>query len=232
MKDLKLVSGYDVLYGKVKQFVRDELFERAVDLEDANTLRNLSEPAASKTLVDTLKKAINSLTVQQKGDAEIRDYIKLRQTRPFIAKEQGYVVPKKSIFNKIIGDSSFELAFATFLENCDDIVSYAKNYMAVAFRLDYVNAAGEITNYHPDFFVKLSDSEVYVIETKGREDLDVVPKFDRLTQWCDDINKAQSRVNYHVLYVDEDGFSTYRPRRFQQLVESFRNARPTLATDR
>ena len=157
MKDLRLVSGYDVLYGKVKAFVQDELFDRPVDLESPNTLRNLSELAATKTLIETFKKAINALTVQDKGDAEIRDTIKLRQTRPFVAKDQGYLIPKKSVFNRIIGDSHFELLFARFLEDCDDVVSYAKNYLAVHFKLDYVNADGDISNYYPDFLVKLSD---------------------------------------------------------------------------
>jgi type III restriction enzyme len=49
-------------------------------------------------LIETFKKAINALTVQDKGDAEIRDTIKLRQTRPFVAKDQGYLIPKKSVF--------------------------------------------------------------------------------------------------------------------------------------
>src|SRR6267154_2816644 len=31
MKDLRLVSGYDVLYAKVKEFVRDQLFGQTVD---------------------------------------------------------------------------------------------------------------------------------------------------------------------------------------------------------
>ncbi len=35
MKDLRLVSGYDVLYGKVKAFVQDRTFDRPVDLESA-----------------------------------------------------------------------------------------------------------------------------------------------------------------------------------------------------
>jgi type III restriction enzyme len=61
---------------------------------------HLSELAATKTLMEGFKKAINSLTVRDRGDAEIRDTIKLRQTRPFVAKEQGYLVPKKSLFNR------------------------------------------------------------------------------------------------------------------------------------
>ncbi len=222
MKDLRLVSGYDVLYGKVKVFVQDQLFDRAVELESPNTMRNLSELAATKTLIETFKKAINALTVQDKGDAEIRDTIKLRQTRPFVAKDQGYLIPKKSVFNRIIGDSHLELLFARFLEDCDDVVSYAKNYMAVHFKVDYVNADGDISNYYPDFLVKLSDKRVFIVETKGQEDLDVPLKMARLRQWCEDINRVQADVNYDFVYVDEESFEKYKPTSFRQLLEGFK----------
>ncbi|CBE68408.1 Type III restriction protein res subunit (fragment) [Candidatus Methylomirabilis oxygeniifera] len=228
MKDLRLVSGYDVLYGKVKAFIRDRLFDRPVDLENPNTLRNLSEPAATKTLLETFKKAINALTVQDKGDTEIRDTIKLRQTRPFVAKDQGYLIPKKSVFNRIIGDSNFELLFARFLEDCDDVVSYGKNYMAVHFKLDYVNADGDIANYHPDFVVKLSGKQVFVVETKGQEELDVPLKMERLRQWCEDINRVQSDVIYDFVYVDEESFEKYKPTSFRQLVAGFREYKEKL----
>ena len=221
MKDLRLVSGYDALYPKVKQFVQDELFDRSVDLESPNTLRNLSEPAATKTVLDTLKTAINALTIQKRGDALIRDTIKLRETRPFVAKDQGYIVPKKSVFNRIIGDSPLELEFAGFLENCPDIISYVKNYMAVQFKLDYVNAKGEISNYFPDFIVKVLPGKFFVVETKGLEDLDVPPKMQRLKQWCEDVNAGQNRVHYDFVFVEEDDFRNYKPKTFEALVNAF-----------
>jgi type III restriction enzyme len=216
MKDLRLVSGYDVLYGKVKTFVQSELFDREVDLDNANTIRNLSELAATKTLIENFKKAINALTVKEKGDAEIRDTIKLRQTRPFVAKNQGYLVPKKSVFNRIIGDSPLELVFAGFLDSCADVVSYAKNYFAVNFKLDYINADGNISNYYPDFLVKLADKRIVIAETKGLEDLDVPLKMDRLRRWCEDINRVQSDVTYDFVYVDQDSFEQYKPSSFKQ----------------
>jgi len=222
MKELRLVSGYDVLYGKVKAFVQEQLFDRPVELETPNTLRNLSELAATKTLIETFKKAINTLTVQDKGDAKIRDTIKLRQTRPFVAKDQGYLVPKKSVFNRIIGDSHFELLFARFLEDCSDVVSYAKNYLAVHFKMDYVNANGDISNYYPDFLVKLSAKRIFIVETKGQEDLDVPRKMQRLRQWCEDINRVQTDVEYDFAYVDEESFKRYKPASFKQMVDGFR----------
>ena len=221
MKDMRLVSGYDVLYGKVKSFVKEQLFDHPVELEDPNTLRNLSELAATKTLIETFKKEINALTVQEKGDAEIRDTIKLRQTRPFVAKDQGYLIPKKSVFNRIIGDSHFELLFARFLEDCDDVISYAKNYLAVHFNLDYVNADGDISNYYPDFLVKVSAKRIFIVETKGQEDLDVPRKLERLRQWCEDINRVQTEVIYDFVFVDQESFEKYKPTTFKRLMDGF-----------
>jgi type III restriction enzyme len=221
MKDLRLISGYDVLYGKVKTFIRNELFDKPVDLDSMNTLRNLSELQAHKTLVETFKKQINALTVQDKGDAEIRDYIKLRKTRPFVAKEQGYMIPTKSVFNKIIGDSHLELEFAAFLEDCADIISYVKNYFAVGFKIDYVKADGNISNYYPDFIVKKSEREVFIIETKGLEDLDVPLKMERLKQWCIDINNAKTDVRYDYVFVDEKSFKEYKSKSFDELLRTF-----------
>lgn len=221
MKDLRLVSGYDVLYGKVKEFIRQYLFTSAVDIDDLNTIRNLSELEATKTVVETFKKKINDLTIQDKGSAEIRDYIKLRQTRPFVVKEQGYLMAQKSVFNKIVGDSHLELLFASFLEKCDDIISYAKNYFAVNFRIDYVNADGNISNYYPDFIVKTSPKDIWIVETKGLEDLDVPLKMERLKQWCEDSNATQNKIRFDYVFVEEE-FEKYAPKSFGELVNNFR----------
>ena len=221
MKDLRLVSGYDVLYGKVKGFVTDHLFDRSVEIDNLNTLRNLSELEATKTIIGTFKKKINELTVQDKGGAEIRDRIKLRQTRPFVVKEQGYLVPQKSLFNKIIGDSHLELEFAAFLEQAPDVVAYAKNYFAVHFSLDYVNADGDISNYYPDFIVKTAGGLVVIVETKGLEDLDVPLKMDRLRTWCEDINSIQADIQFDYVFVDEEDFRQYDPKTFSNVLKAF-----------
>lgn len=220
-KELRLVGGHDILYEKVKYFVTNFLFDKKVDLEDLNILRNLSELEATKTIIETFKKEINDLTVVDKGEAEIKDYIKISTSRPFVIKEQGFIVPKKSVFNKIVGDSHFELQFANFLEECDDIISYAKNYFAVHFKIDYKDANGNIKDYYPDFFVKVSAKNIYIVETKGREDLDDVEKIKRLYQWCDDINSVQNKVKFIALYVKQENYEKYTPKSFEELVKIF-----------
>ncbi len=222
MKELRLVSGYDVLYGKVKAFVEHDLFGKTIDLEHANTIRNLSETAATMTLIGAMKKGINALTVEQSGDARIVDTIRLRNVRPFVAKNQDYVTTKKSVFNRVIGDSPFELEFAGFLEKCPDVQSFAKNYLAVNFKLDYVKADGDISNYVPDFIVKLTDGTVVIVETKGLQDVDVAPKLNRLKQWCDDVSTHHTGVKYDFAFVDSESFEKYRPKNMAALLASFR----------
>jgi type III restriction enzyme len=221
MKELRLVSGYDVLYGKIKQFVAENLFGRHVELDDPNTIRNLSELAATKMLFDTMKRAINGLTVNQSGDAQILDQIRLRQVRPFVAKNQDYVTAKKSVFNRIIGDSGFELEFAAFLDKCPDVKSFAKNYLAVNFKLDYVKADGDISNFHPDFIVKLTDGRTVIVETKGLVDEDVEPKMKRLKEWCSDVTRLSEGAAYEFVYVDQESFDKYKPTTFQSLLAAF-----------
>jgi type III restriction enzyme len=64
MRDLRLVGGFDVLFGKIKAFAQTELFHESVDLDDLNVLRNLSEIDAVRTITESFKTAINALTVQ------------------------------------------------------------------------------------------------------------------------------------------------------------------------
>lgn len=220
LKDLRLVSGYEILYGKTKDFIADKLFGQSVQLEDMNVLRNLSEIVARRTIIETFKKAINGLTVVDKGEAEINDHIKLSKTRPFVVKDQGFVMPKKSIFNKIVADSHLELEFAAFLDKAEDVVSFAKNFFAVQFKIDYQNAEGEISNYYPDFIVKTKSGDIYIIETKGQQDLDVELKRNRLKQWCDDVNTEQKKHTYRELFVTEEDFKKYRTSSFMQLVNA------------
>jgi type III restriction enzyme len=221
MRNLRLVSGYDVLYEKVKEFVQDALFAQSVDLNDPNTLRNLSEIEATRTIVETFTKEINNLTVQDRGEAEISKTLKVGDARPFVVKGQESLIPQKSIFNRIVGDSYFELQFAALLEKCDDVMAYVKNYFAVGLRIDYQNADGEISNFHPDFVVKTSPKELWIVETKGREDLDDPLKIKRLAQWCEDVNTNQSKIKISWLYVTQDEYESRPFHSFSDLVSQF-----------
>ena len=118
LKDLRLVGGYDVLYPKVKTFMRDLPVRRAGRPEDPVVLRNLSEPEAGKLLFDVSAPRSTRLTIRDSGTSRIEDHIRLRDTRPF--RTEPRVLPAKtSIFNRIVGEAKpdgFELDVRRFLD--------------------------------------------------------------------------------------------------------------------
>jgi len=229
LKEMHLVGGYDQLYPKVREFLRDHLFNRPVDLEDPVILRNLSEPEACKIVFDSFRTAINALTIRESGTSRIEGHIRLRDTKPFRTDPRRFLPVKRSVFNRIVGEANYdglELGFAAFLENtAPDVQSFAKNYMAVGFKLDYVKADGELSNYIPDFIVRTTDSRVWIVETKGREELDLPQKMARLRQWCIDATEASRPLGgpqYGFVYVDQESFERHRPKSFAALVSAFR----------
>ena len=226
LKDLRLVGGYEVLYPKVRDFMRDFLFSPSpVNLEDPVVLRNLSEPDAGKILYDAFKVAINALTVQETGTTHIEDRIRLKEMRPFRTEWRQHLPAEKCIFNRIVGEpnsGAFELRFAAFLEDAADVQAFAKNYLAVGFKLDYVKANGDLSNYTPDFIVRTTDRKIWIVETKGREEIDLPQKMARLRQWCADATAAEENgQSYDFVFVDQTGFEAHLPKALAALVASF-----------
>ena len=224
MRELRLFGCYDILFGKLKEFLQQYLFESPVELSDLNILRNLSEVENIQLIKNTFKQAINDLTVQDKGDTEIKDYIKVSNARPFVVNDKGFLLPKKSVFNRIVGDSNFELEFASCLESYPDVVSFAKNFQnkeASALRIEYKNSDGFIATYYPDFFVKATDKNVYIVETKGREEEDDKLKFERLKLWCQDVNERQTKVVYQAIYIKQENWDKHKIQKFDQITRLY-----------
>jgi type III restriction enzyme len=208
LKDSRLVGGFNILYPKVEAFIKYQLFVQEVELSDPQTLRNLSEAQPKHVLYKTFKQAIDELTVTERDNVEIKNYLSLKMAKPQVAENQSYLLPKKSIFNKIIADNDFELRFAAALENrFTDVRAFAKNTMGeggINFKMEYQAEDGNIREYFPDFFVKTTDHTFFIVETKGREDLDDLRKIKRLHSWCQDVNVAQSEYTYTPVYVKQE----------------------------
>jgi hypothetical protein len=73
-----------VLYRKVKDFVQDSIFDQKEESENPSTMQNLSELEVLEGYRTLQRQSI--LTVNNKGNAEIKYIIKLRQTRTFRAR--------------------------------------------------------------------------------------------------------------------------------------------------
>jgi type III restriction enzyme len=141
-----------------------------------------------------------------------------------VARQSDYR-PKKSVFNRIVGDSALELDFAASVDQFPDVVSFARNSARIGFKIEYQATDGRIADYFPDFFVRTSDGVVSIVETKGRVDIEDAPKWRRLVQWCEDATRG-GEIVYRPLFVPETDWKTSRFASFAEAAAAFSNRHP------
>lgn len=116
----------------------------------------------------------------------------------------------KTIYPKIAFPSNkggFEKMFIQFVDSDSKVKCFMKinEYYHEFATLIYIRDDGMLSNYYPDFIVKIED-KMYLVETKAERDLkDVNVKQKRLAalDWIDKINelKPEDRMNCVWSYV-------------------------------
>ena len=85
-----------------------------------------------------------------------------------------------------------------------------------------MKANGDLSNYTPDFIVRTTDRKIWIVETKGRAELDLPQKMARLKQWCAEATAAEENgQSYDFVFVDQTGFEAHLPKTLAALVASF-----------
>ncbi len=107
------------------------------------------------------------------------------------------------------------------------MVAYAKNTMGeggINFKMEYQAEDGNIREYYPDFFLKTNGHTFFILETKGREDLDDIRKIKRLAAWCKDINTVQSEYTYTPVYLKQEDWEKKEKdlKCFSDVIEIFK----------
>ena len=116
----------------------------------------------------------------------------------------------KTIYPKIAYPShrgGFERKFIEFIDSDSKVKSFMKinEYYHDFANLMYLRDDGMLSNYYPDFIVRIDD-KIYLVETKAERDLkDANVKQKRLAaiDWIDKINdlKPEDRMNSKWNYV-------------------------------
>jgi type III restriction enzyme len=157
--------------------------QRPVELEDKVILRRLAENDAQKLVVDAFTAAIRALAITEREPTITESAFRLSDTPPFPWSRRT-VEGKRTVFNLTPVDNALEERFARFLDHAGDVVAWAKLTQNSRFALKCISKAGALRYYHPDFVVRLTDDTCLIVETKGREDLDVALKDRRARRWC------------------------------------------------
>ena len=188
----RLADTFATLAPMVRDYLRERVFERPVDLDDKVVLRRLAEADAQALVVGAFRDAIRKLSITEREPTIEEDALRVSET-PAFPWSRKTVAGKKTIFNVTPVDSSLESRFAEFLDRATDVNAWAKLTMNSRFALEYISKAGALRYYYPDFVVRLDDDSCLIVETKGQEDLDVALKDRRARRWCQDATRLAGR---------------------------------------
>ena len=228
LNKLRLVGGYEVLYGQVKAFVRERLFDGVpVDMDDPVVLRNLSESAAAKRVFDTFKAAINALT---------RTTARRASKTSFACATCGPSAPStaKGCRRNVHSSTASSANRTRAASSCASRRFWTAPRAWPHSPRTISRRASSSTMSRPTATCRLHAQ----LHRQGRRRQHHHHRRDqgprrarpaaqdaRLAQWCDDAtaaSRAQGGPEYRFVYVDQEGFDRYPPGSLADLATMFR----------
>lgn len=215
-QDLKLPTQFAALAPKIRDFFEMKAFGEKVDLYDPLVIKAMSTNVASYVVCKEFERVLRDVIVQETKPELLIPDKKLSFTQPFPFSKKLFE-SDKSVFNYVACDNDFELAFAKFLHFSKDVTSFSKLPQQFGFSIQYTDTRANIRHYFPDFIVKISEKDFWIIETKGREDIEVALKDQAAENWCENATQLTDS-NWRYLKVKQIDYEKLHPDSFQELL--------------
>lgn len=187
-QEVKLPSQFAALAPKVREFLATRAFGERVNLDEPAMRQAINSNVAQYVTVQTFVKALRPLVVEELEPHLLDAGRKLSQTPPF-PYSRPTLEASKTVYNLVPCGNEFEKAFARFLEDAPDVTAFAKLPEQFGFAIEYTDASNNLRYYEPDFVAVTTEGRRYLIETKGREDVDVANKDRAATLWCENATR-------------------------------------------
>lgn len=217
-ENIKLPSQFPALVPKIRQYMAERLFRETVDLTDPNVIRELTTDLVKYVVTKTFEQVLLPLVVEAKEPELLHLARPLLSTAPFPTSRQLFE-SARTIFNYVVCDNNFEEAFAKFLDKAPDVAAFAKLPETFGFSVAYTDTRTNLRHYYPDFVVRQPDGTHWLVETKGREDIDVARKDEAARAWCARATEL-TEVPWQYLKVMQTEFERMQPDDFEDLSTS------------
>ncbi|HAX93862.1 MAG TPA: hypothetical protein DCY25_07980 [Bacteroidales bacterium] len=215
-QNIKLPSHFALIAPKVREFFELKAFGKSIDLNDTGAIPAISSNVASFVVIKEFEKALREIVIEHKEPQLLSANRFLSTTLPFPTSKK-VLEAKKTIFNYTPCDNEFEYSFAKFLEKADDVNAFAKLPEQFGFCIQYTDTLANIRNYFPDFIAITDNNTNWIIETKGREDVEVRLKDNAAINWCRIATELTDSA-WEYIKVPQKEFEQFRPDNFEELV--------------
>jgi len=111
----------------------------------------------------------------------------------------------------------FEADFAKFLNNAKDVKAFSKLPLQFGFSIEYTDSKANLRYYYPDFAVKTEQDEMWLVETKGLESLEVQFKDKAAKLWCENATNLTNQ-QWRYVKVPQKEYENFKPVEFADLL--------------
>jgi type III restriction enzyme len=215
--NLKLPTQFAALAPKVEQFLREKAFGREVVLDHPAVMRALNQSCTFMCTVKFFLTVLRPVIVEKRTPVLNNNARPLSTTPPFPFSGKPADV-KRTIFNLCPCGNDFENSFAHFLDKAKDIAAFANlGNLPTKLTVEYLDGEVNLRHYEPDFVARDREGVHWLLETKGREDPDVIYKDKRAEQWCEDVTELTG-IQWRYLKVPEKEFKKLNPQLLTNLL--------------
>ena len=228
----KVQSTHKILAPLLQKFLSDILFKEKVSLTDPRLTGRLADQDVREHIRAVFVPLIRSRTVKTEKRKSQGTKTHLSHWKPYqvtFSERRPVEQARHTLFNLVPCNQSLEVAMSSFLDDADDVVAFAKNAGPQCLRIDYLTSDQRLAFYTPDFFVRTEDGNYWLIETKGRQDVDVPRKASASIEWC----KAASRkgCKWTYVYIPQNIVEGLSSNRFDDLTRACAPALKNLLSD-
>jgi type III restriction enzyme len=192
----------------LQTFIEEMLFERKTNLFDPQLIARLGDSDVGEHIRAVFVPLIRKHTTTVEKRAPEQEPMALSAWKPFQvthSERKPAVEAQRTLFNLVPCNRELEVAMTEFLTGkAGDVAAFAKNAGPQCLRIDYIGVGGRLAFYTPDFFVRATAGNYYLVETKGREDIDVPRKARAAVEWCRCASTKKCKWDY--LYVPQGVF--------------------------
>lgn len=202
----------------LETFLTDMLFGERVSLFDQRLISRLGDRDVREHIRAVFVPLLLSKSTVKLEPRTLGSGKSVIQWKPYQAnhsEKHPAIEMTKTAFNLAPCANNFEKEMAQFLDRAPDVACAIKNAGPEALRIDYQTHTGRLSHYTPDFIVVRKDGRYVMLETKGREDIDVPLKIRAAKAWCK--AASDSGIKWDYLYVPQDLFAQVNDSRLEML---------------
>jgi len=214
--NLKLPSQFSALAPKVWDFFEKRAFGGMVNLDNPAIVQAMNHRVSGYVVLDVFGKALKDKIIEQLEPTIEGEAHKLSSMQPF-AFSRVPLEARKCVFNLVPCDNDFEYAFARFLESAKDVEAFSKIPQQFGFSIEYTDNNANLRYYYPDFVVKTESDEMWLVETKGQESLEVAFKDRAAQMWCENATILTDQ-QWRYVKVPQKEYLKLQPVEFSDLL--------------